>query len=593
MNRNYHKWLGGTMIAMAAFAFLSSCSDDHFDIDPGVSSRQTLWGSIKSRSELSQFADILSRTKYSKNEKTKTPQTYADLLDHDQTFTIWAPKDGTFDYEFYNNLLNTGKAEDSYRVEKELIRNSMTRFSHVMTGSDKMELDLFNSKTAVFDCGQGTIKSQKIVTPNVGASNGVLHITDGAVEYQPNVYEFIATRSDLDSLNAYIKAYEKFEFSEAQSTQGPTVNGQITWVDSVTFLSNDYLFGTLHAYLNREDSLYAMIMPTNKAWSEALERTQKFYHYKGNYVQTIVRVDANGNESTSSVTTALSDMERDSMTNLYSKNAIIGDYVFNARYQHGYSYKDFNKAGACDSLVNTINRVFYDPVNASLFDGQEPIEVSNGYVYVVDNFNLKVEDGWGEPMENQAEEFRYIDSYTGCTPTQLNLKQRFRVEDENNPENVVDSIVEVKLLRTVQTSSAANPSVTFKMPETMSCKYDIYVLMAYNTEANLPNKFRAQISYHTADESKSSMENVNLNVPEGMPGEGRDFENRPPRIENGQLVYVDSILVAKDFEFPVCYKGLSDAYATLRLNSYVTSRQTSQYSREMWIDQIVLKAKEE
>ena len=71
--------------------------------------------------------------------------------------------------------------------------------------------------------------------------------------------------------------------------------------------------------------------------------------------------------------------------------------------------------------------MFYDPVNASLFDGQEPIEVSNGYVYVVDNFNLKVEDGWGEPMENQAEEFRYVDSYTGCTPTQLNLKQRFRV----------------------------------------------------------------------------------------------------------------------------------------------------------------------
>ncbi len=89
------------------------------------------------------------------------------------------------------------------------------------------------------------------------------------------------------------------------------------------------------------------------------------------------------------------------------------------------------------------------------------------------------------------------------------------------------------------------------------------------------------------------MENQNLTVPEGTTGEGRDFENRPPRIENGQLVYVDSILVAKDFEFPVCYYGLNDAYATLRLNSYVTSRQTSQYSREMWIDQIVLKAKEE
>ena len=591
MKRYNHKWLGSTVVAMAAFAFLASCSDDHFDIDPEVAGRQTLWESIKSRENLSQYADILSRTKYSKNENTKTVQSYADLLSNDQTFTIWAPQNGTFDYDYYSNLLSTGKQEDAFKVEKELIRNNMTRFSHVMTGGEQLELDLFNSKTAVFDCSKGTIKNQTIVTPNIGATNGVLHIIDGPVEYQPNVYEYMATRSDLDSLNTYIKAYEKYEFDENSSTQGPTVEGQITWVDSVTYLSNDYLYGTLRAFLNREDSLYAMIMPTNKAWSEALERTKKFYNYKSSYVQTVVKVDADGNENTTSVTTTLSDEVRDSMTNLYSKNAIIGDYVFNARYQHGHTYEDFNKAGACDSLVNTINRVFYDPTSASLFDGQEPIEVSNGYVYVVDNFNLKAEDGWGEPLEYQAENFNFQDSYTGCTPTELSLKRELYVEDSLG--NEVDSIVEVKLLRTLQTSSAANPSITFKIPNTLSCKYDIYVLMAYNLEANLPNKFRAQISYHTGEENKSSMENQNLTVPEGTAGEGRDFENRPPRIENGQLVYVDSILVAKDFEFPVCYYGLNDAYATLRLNSYVTSRQTSQYSREMWIDQIVLKAKEE
>ena len=591
MKRYNHKWLGSTVVAMAAFAFLASCSDDHFDIDPEVAGRQTLWESIKSRENLSQYADILSRTKYSKNENSKTVQSYADLLSNDQTFTIWAPQNGTFDYDYYSNLLSTGKQEDAFKVEKELIRNNMTRFSHVMTGGEQLELDLFNSKTAVFDCSKGTIKNQTIVTPNIGATNGVLHIIDGPVEYQPNVYEYMATRSDLDSLNTYIKAYEKYEFDESSSTQGPTVEGQITWVDSVTYLSNAYLYGTLRAFLNREDSLYAMIMPTNKAWSEALERTKKFYNYKSSYVQTVVKVDADGNENTTSVTTTLSDEVRDSMTNLYSKNAIIGDYVFNARYQHGHTYEDFNKAGACDSLVNTINRVFYDPTSASLFDGQEPIEVSNGYVYVVDNFNLKAEDGWGEPLEYQAENFNFQDSYTGCTPTELSLKRELYVEDSLG--NEVDSIVEVKLLRTMQTSSAANPSITFKIPNTLSCKYDIYVLMAYNLEANLPNKFRAQISYHTAEENKSSMENQNLTVPEGTTGEGRDFENRPPRIENGQLVYVDSILVAKDFEFPVCYYGLNDAYATLRLNSYVTSRQTSQYSREMWIDQIVLKAKEE
>lgn len=579
------------MTGMAAFAFLSSCTNDHFDIDPGVEGRLTLWESIKSRNEISEYANILSRTQYSKNENTQTPQTYADLLSNDQTFTIWAPVNGSFNYAYYDSLLKTGVISDAYKVEKELIRNNMTRFSHVMSGNEVQTFEMFNSKPVVFDFGKGTIKDQNVITRNVGASNGVLHIIDGPVAYQPNVYEFMASRPDLDSLNTFIKAFEKFEFNEYASTQGPTVNGQITWVDSVTYLSNEYLYYTLRAYINREDSLYAMIMPTNKAWEEALERTKKFYNYKKSYVQTIIKVDENGNESSSSVTTSLSDEERDSLTNIHSKNAIIGDYVFNARYQYGNTYENFNKVGACDSLINTVGRKFYDPINASLFDNQEPIEVSNGYVYVVDNFNLKVEDGWGETKKNEAEFFSYQDSYTGCTPLTHRLKANIGIEDEFG--NRVDSIIEVSLLRTKQTSSAANPTITFKMPNVLSCKYDIYVLMAYNLDANLPNKFRAQISYHNDNPSKTSMENVNLQVPEGVAGSGRNFENRPPRIENGKIEYVDTILVAKDFEFPVCYYGLQNAYPTLRLTSYVMSRETNLYTREFWIDKIILKAKEE
>ena len=108
-----------------------SCSDDHFDINPDVAGRQTLWESINSNPELTQFADILDNVYYSKSEGSTTSLKYSDMLNHDQTFTIWAPKNGSFDYDKYKALVAT----DPYTVEKELIQNHIVRYSHVMNGS--------------------------------------------------------------------------------------------------------------------------------------------------------------------------------------------------------------------------------------------------------------------------------------------------------------------------------------------------------------------------------------------------------------------------------------------------------------------------
>ena len=71
------------------------------------------------------------------------------------------------------------------------------------------------------------------------------------------------------------------------------------------------------------------------------------------------------------------------------------------------------------------------------------------------------------------------------------------------------------------------------------------------------------------------------------------IQNKSPYVdENGEYRLVDSVLVAKDFEFPVCYKGLTDAYATLTIKGYFKSTEKNKYSREIHIDKIVLKAKE-
>ncbi|MCM1311371.1 MAG: fasciclin domain-containing protein [Bacteroides sp.] len=596
MNKKYIKWLGGTLMGTAIVAGLSSCSDDHFNVNPDVAGRSSLWQNIESNEELSEFADILKRVRYSKSEGSVTPQTYADLLDHDQTFTVWAPKNGTFDYQYYDKLLKDGTVGSEYTVEKELIRNNLTRYSYVMSGADSLNIELFNSKTAMFNCAKATIKNSRIVQPNIGASNGVLHIVDEPISYQPNLYEYMATMPELDSLNTFVKKYEIMDFNENASTQGPTVDGQITWVDSVMYVNNEYL-SQINAYINSEDSCYAMIMPTNEAWKQALAMSEKYFKFRDSYTQTVVTENPDGTTSTVSKNTSFTPEQLDSLTELYTKNAITQNLVFNANYQYGYSYKDFAVPGACDSLTSTVqedyissNTAFYAPECSELFDGAEPVTLSNGYAYIVNNFNFKPNLSWAYDKEISALS-RNVETYSKCSLAPSSVDYQYTVTDENG-EVVLDTLASYILVKTIQQSSSSNPEVTFKIPNTLSCKYDIYVLMAYNTEANKPTKFRAQLSYHT--ESKATVTTTTLSVPAGGHGSGTSFENVAPHLdENGNFQIIDSVLLAKDFEFPVAYMGLNDAYVTLKLVCYVGSRETTQYTREMWIDKIIFKAKDE
>ena len=334
-----------------------------------------------------------------------------------------------------------------------------------------------------------------------------------------------------------------------------------------------------------------MIVPTNDAWKKALEKTASFYNYRDEYIQSIVTIDEEGNENKTQYTTTYTPEELDSIKNYMSKRAITDNLVFNAKYQYGRSFEDFAVAGACDSLTSTANTTFYDPESSVLFNGASPEFVSNGAVFVVDDFNFKPSNSWAVEREIEAEKPVNVESASKCSMVTTYINKNFVINDSNNVA-LVDTLIQVTCAKTVQSSSASNPDITFKLTNTLSCKYDIYLLVAYNTEADKVNKFTAKMSYHTMD--KATVKTENLNVPEGGAGSKNYFENRAPYIdENGKYQYVDSVLIAKDFEFPVAYQGVENAYATLRIQVNVKSSETGTYSREMWIDKIVLKAKDE
>ena len=590
--------MAACMTALFSSTAFMSCDNDHFNIDPLVSGEGSLWQNISANPDLSEFASILSRVYYSKSEKETTDRTYADMLGSDQTFTLWAPKNGTFEFEKWDEMLKSGDREQIWKVENELIRNCMTRYRHVLNGDKKEDIYLFNGKVADFDCGQRTINETDIIEANIGSGNGIIHMTDGSINYLNNMYEYINNHESLTKLSAFFRKFDKTVFSESASTQGPTIDGEITWVDSVTFLSNSYFNPFyLDAYINREDSNYVMVLPTDDLWDTEYEKMKSYFHYLPTYNQTVVTVAADGTSSSDVLTTKFTDQEIDSITDFRTCDAIARNLCFNANYQYGHDYKEMATEGACDSIQSTSGIIFYDPNSAALFNHVTPVRVSNGWAYVVDQFNYKMEDTWLKERKLEAE--MMFESYDYCSIASYNLNNIGNPWNYLSAEEVAklgpdfvkpDSLMEGRAIRIIPTRTTANPTVKFRLPNTLSCKYDIIAILPYNTSAGKPYQLRAYLNYHS---TKANQDRIQLKPIEGVNGTGNYFRTKTPHVdEKGYLQFSDSLLLCSDYKFPVSYYGIQDAYVTLELNSYLLTSQRNTYTNEFFVDKIILIPKE-
>lgn len=577
------------LLALQTSMTFISCDDDHYTVDPTVKGKESLWKTISSEPDLSQFASLLERVYYSKSEDNATTQTYADLLSHNQTFTIWAPKNDTFDYDYWNALIESGNRKDAFEVERKLICNCITRYSHVLNGGKVEDITLFNSKTAVFDCGKKTFNGVDIVEYNIGATNGIIHVTDGTPDYLLNVYEFINENENLTKLSTFLKKYEKTEFDQNASTQGPTIDGEITWVDSITYQTNTYFYyNYLNAYINREDSNYVMVMPTDEVWDNEYDRMKTYFNYIPTYIQNVVTVAPDGSTSTETNTTRFSELELDSITDFRTNDAIARNLCFNANFQFGHTHTEMATENVCDSIESTSGIVFYDPKSAALFDHAEPVMLSNGYAYVVDHFNYRLEDTWLKKRVIEAE--RVYESYSDCTIETYNLNDigdPWNYVESYDPGLKTDTLLEGRAVKIVPRRTTANPSILFRLQNTLSCKYDIIAVMVYNVVNAKPYQLRAYVNYHQGKDGKQKRVQLTPFNDE------KYFYTKEPHVDDsGKLQFCDSLLLAKDYEFPVSYYGLNDAYLTLEIQSYIQSSQRAYYTNEVIIDKIILVPKE-
>jgi flavoprotein len=124
-------------------------------------------------------------------------------------------------------------------------------------------------------------------------------------------------------------------------------------------------------------------------------------------------------------------------------------------------------------------------------------------------------------------------------------------------------------------NSNANWNITFNVENTLSTNYDVCAIVlpatVYNPKAQLKScRIQAEIIY--VDENGAE-KTFNCN--------NTKFSNDPAS--------VDTLVLAEDFKFPVCNYDQTNNKIKVKLKCNILPRESSQYSREMFLDCIYLR----
>ena len=544
------------MAALAVGVFMVACSDwdDHYDADVTAigTASSNLWENISTNAELSQFATLLQKTGYDQ------------VLAESQTYTVWAPKDNTFDFNYYNSL-------STDKLLREFILNHISRYNYAVADEKTPTIYMLNEKAMNFT--QGQISGVGIAN-TLGTSNGVLQMLDGQLPFLYNIYESLEPGEfAIDSISDYYHGYDIKVLNELKSVQGPVVDGQITYLDSV-FDESNRLYTLYYAYINREDSNYTMIIPTNEAWTKAKESISQYYNYVDKFTFKETAVSTGEKDAEVEIN---APYLRDSMMNYM----IVKDLFYNNNLYDHEALKSLPSGSTLqvDSLVSTSFSKIYREDAANLFSGLTRVNRSNGAVFVADSLRMRTWTSWNPMIKVEAESSTYvldknINRATGYPTSVTSGTQNPAVQGEvsNNRYLYLDPA-----------SATAAPEINIYLPNVRSTTYNIYCVFVpehitntYLSEDELkPTKWVANIGYN--DETGAAKKLYT------SASGGITIENDPTKI--------DTVFVT-EFTFPIAYVGTGEYYPYLRLTSRLRSSERTKYTNAMRLDCVLLIPKE-
>ena len=553
-----HLFIASLLCCGGAAAF-TACTDwnDHYDANTALfdSQQATLWENIQANGELSQFASLLKKTGYDA------------ILNESQTYTVWAPVNNSFDYDKLSGMSNE-------RLRKEFIENHIARNNYLASGAINQRIFTLNEKLMHFDGTQNyAIQGINVAKTNLATGNGTIHTLNGMIPFMPNIYESLNSYDyPIDSVSKYIHNFDEKKLNEYKSVKGPTLNGEITYLDSI-FDEHNELFDLFDIYINVEDSNYSMIAPTNEAWIKAKETVSQYYKYLPSF-EFMENTSTGSEKKKVNVTVKNVKYLQDSIVSLM----LARDLFYNNNIYDNTKLKNLAQGQTlqCDSLYSTTYSKIYTEDAARLFENAIRIDKSNGILWVTDSLRMRTWTSWNPEIIVEGEMSTYLSSTVNVAG---DPERVYVTPGTQNPE-VTGKVSRDYFSQATPASSSTNPGVVYYLPNVRSTTYSIYVVTVpaniINPKATIkPYRFNVSLGY--ADEKGINQDN-----------------DRKWAIESAFVAdsaQIDTVYLG-DFTFPMAYAGTGSYYPYLRINSAVTSRERANYDRTLRIDCLILRPKE-
>ena len=564
---------------------------------------------------------------------------FARELNSSNTYTVWAPVSG------FDKAALIAKAQtDSAYIVKRFIQNHIARYN-VSLGLEPQQVQLLNTKQLTMTGKEEHKIGEVNISPtqnNIKCDNGILHIVDGQIPFQNNIFELIeeeyansanATKAE-SSLYAFLKIFNQDSLLENKSvSRGVDENGDKIWVDSVT-LRNNTVLKNVDALIYEEDSSYIAIIPT-------IEAFQKRYSEARNYLTFNPSLDATEAE--------LGYIVTDSLQNYYANMFSMNDLFFNRNANEHWE----------DSLKSTIysaltwpNSVYYRkaprvmPLDMEVNDLLEKvgiadsIDCSNGIAYLVDEYPMSIYEQYFHKLTVKANSSSYDNEETKGGNSYLTKNvgtasgwnftlpgipvftidevvedktEEQEAEQESEEEDVplyeatvVDEITKTMYFWDVlPQSNSVNPSIAFKIPNNLSGEYDIYLVTvpywAWNgTSLDKGYRFNVNVWEKNDKGEYPSKGEAMVNPADGTKVyetpklHYQVYKEAATEDEKTTYTYVTSdTTLLGTYNFKYAYYAQDNPGVIIQLVTTISSKLTADYSREMLISGFILKPHKE
>lgn len=559
MNRKLKHGMSMAVAVLSALFVSTACTDDwddHYDDNGTNVGKTSLLDYIKNDVELEDFYEVVNSLGCADS-----------LLNQSRVYTLWAPVDGSFDKEAWLEEVRNGNRD---KVLTRFVESHMANYLNA--AGDSMTEDNFilmlNDKMVVFagNHGDGYTFDGKIVSDkNIRVGNGIIHKINGYADYAFNIWEHLETAANVDSLKNFLYSFDIREFSPYQSIEGPMVNGEQTYIDSVFINSNQWFFTYGDKYtsgigqMEAEDSSYVIFAPSNRVWEEMVPKIETYYNFYRNEA-------------------IYSNETFDSLQHFYARKALCNYILFSNNDQN-----DINP----DSMLSTYKptpRLF---AKADLMDGADAgTELSNGTFYVKDKFNYSSHYIWHDTIKIEAENSYYQGNSKNSQQFVGSGNGYTYYAGDSEINDYIDGTISNSLyVEAVGLSSAANPSLLWTVPEVLSASYYLRVVFvpAHITSSTvdpstlLPNKV-----VMTVKTTNSAGKYTKL-------AESDDLIISATEIDSVYLPDPDDPTKPMKITFPYSEYGLQASLmnTTIQVSSNVGRRET-EYSRRFRVDCVIL-----